>query len=618
MGSVCDQCNAVKFGSPLVHSTKGGSRSPTFLATFLNPLPSIMRLILLAVSALSLVRADELDELSNDETTGSAASSSAQASLPQFTPTSIQAPFVEQFADAEWSSRWTPSTATSGEEGQEEMNYVGRWAREEPHVFKGMDGDYGLVLKDDARRHAISAPLTQSIDNKDNTLVLQYEVKMQKGLECGGAYLKLLTESPEGIQAQQFSGDTPYTIMFGPDKCGSTNKVHFIFRHYNPIAKKYEEKHLTSPPVAKISKLSTLYTLIVKPDQTFEILINNKSAKTGSLLEDFTPAVTPAKEINDPEDKKPENWIEDAQIDDPKAVKPADWDEDAPYEIPDPEAEKPATWLDDEPELIADPDAAKPEDWDDEEDGTWIAPKVPNPKCASGTGCGEWIRPTIKNAAYKGKWFAPKIDNPEYKGVWAAKKIANPEYYEDLTPANFEPISGIGFELWTMQGDILFDNIVISHDPEDAQILAKDWQTKFAIEEAEESASAPKPSEDAKKLSGSSSFTSDPFGYITTEIHRFVTLFQLDPMFALKNQPEVAGGLLTALLTLFAILGSLIGLFSGPAAGPANPVKLKEKTGVTAVDKEPEFTAEGESIASGTDMDSPAVAAKARSASKKA
>jgi calnexin len=56
---------------------------------------------------------------------------------------------------------------------------------------------------------------------------------------------------------------TPFTIMFGPDKCGSTNKVHF-FRHKNPITGEWEEKHLVNPPAPKITKTTALYTLIVK------------------------------------------------------------------------------------------------------------------------------------------------------------------------------------------------------------------------------------------------------------------------------------------------------------------------------------------------------------------
>lgn len=49
---------------------------------------------------------------------------------------------------------------------------------------------------------------------------------------------------------------------------------------------------------------TALYTLIVRPDQTYEIKVNGETAKTGSLLEDFSPAVNPPKEIDDPEDQK--------------------------------------------------------------------------------------------------------------------------------------------------------------------------------------------------------------------------------------------------------------------------------------------------------------------------
>ena len=104
-----------------------------------------------------------------------------------------------------------------------------------------------------------------------------------------------------------------FLVVFGPDKCGTTNKVHFIFRHKNPKTGVFEEKHLNAPPPAKITKTSALYTLIVRPDNSYEILINSESAKKGSLLEDFTPPVNPPKEINDPNDKKPENWVDTAK-----------------------------------------------------------------------------------------------------------------------------------------------------------------------------------------------------------------------------------------------------------------------------------------------------------------
>ena len=44
------------------------------------------------------------------------------------------------------------------------------------------------------------------------------------GLECGGAYMKLLQDN-KALHADEFSNASPYVIMFGPDKCGATNKV---------------------------------------------------------------------------------------------------------------------------------------------------------------------------------------------------------------------------------------------------------------------------------------------------------------------------------------------------------------------------------------------------------
>lgn len=49
-----------------------------------------------------------------------------------------------------------------------------------------------------------------------------------------------------------------------------------------------------------------LYTLIVRPDQTYEVLIDNESKEKGSLFEDWD--MLPPKEIADPDAKKPEDW----------------------------------------------------------------------------------------------------------------------------------------------------------------------------------------------------------------------------------------------------------------------------------------------------------------------
>ena len=123
-------------------------------------------------------------------------------------------------------------------------------------------------------------------------------------------------------------------------------KTHIIFG--------YKGKNLeaTKNFPAKIDRLTHLYTLVVKPDNTFEYFIDGESQEKGSLY-DF-------------------------------------WAFVPPREIPDPEAKK-------------------PDDWDDEDDGEWEAPMIPNPAYK-----GEWTPRMIDNPEYKGEWKAPMIPNPEY------------------------------------------------------------------------------------------------------------------------------------------------------------------------------------------------------------
>lgn len=68
----------------------------------------------------------------------------------------------------------------------------------------------------------------------------RYEVNFQDGINCGGAYIKLLSDDTD---LQLFQDKTPYSIMFGPDKCGMSSKVHFIIRFKNPVTGEVEEKH---------------------------------------------------------------------------------------------------------------------------------------------------------------------------------------------------------------------------------------------------------------------------------------------------------------------------------------------------------------------------------------
>ncbi|CAL9138786.1 unnamed protein product [Musa acuminata var. zebrina] len=219
--------------------------------------------------------------------------------------------------------------------------------------------------------------------------------------------------------------------MFGPDKCGSTDKVHLILQHKNPKTGKFVEHHLKFPPSVPYDKLSHVYTAVLKPGNELQILVDGEEKRKANFLsaDHFEPTFIPPKTIPDPNDKKPEDWDERAKIPDSDAVKPDDWDEDAPMEIEDEEA------------------------------------------CEAAPGCGEWKRPMKRNAEYKGKWHAPLIDNPNYKGIWKPQVIDNPDYFE-LDKPDFEPITSIGIEIWTMQDGILFDNILIVSNEKKAEDAA--------------------------------------------------------------------------------------------------------------------------------------------------
>lgn len=411
---------------------------------------------------------------------------------PKEAPMKYKKPEVQGFAyiaepfdsQKDFNDQWSVSQAKKDGVEAALSKYDGQWVVDEPEGST-LKGDKGLILKEKAKHHAISTLLPTKFDFNDQPIIVQYEVKFQNALECGGAYMKLLSEDPK-LDLDEFTDKSGYTIMFGPDKCGEDSKLHFIFRHKNPKTGEFEEKHAKKPTgdFSKVfdDKKTHLFTLVVNPDNTFEVRVDKQVVNSGSLLSDFQPAVNPPVEIDDPSEKKPEDWDEREKIVDPVAKKPEDWDEDAPVKIADPKAKKPEGWYDDAPENIPDPNAVRPADWDDEEDGEWEPPQIPNPKCAE-IGCGEWKAPMIDNPSYKGKWSPPLISNTAYKGKWAPKKIPNPNFFEDKDPFKMTSIAAVGFELWSMTDEIVFDNIIISSEQSVVdQWTADTWDLKFTKE----------------------------------------------------------------------------------------------------------------------------------------
>lgn len=362
--------------------------------------------------------------------------------------------FKETF-DSTWEKRWTHSSwkKSDGTAGEFKLS-AGKWFGGEEEAAKG------IQTSENSKFYAAYAPLTKQFDNTKKDLVLQFSVKHEQDLDCGGGYIKLLpASSAKGIK--DFGGETPYSIMFGPDICGfSTKKVHVIFTYKG-------KNHLIKTDIpAETDTLTHVYTLVVKPDNTYQVLIDLKEKKSGSLEEDWD--LLPPKKIKDPKAEKPEDWDERPKIDDPEDVKPAGWD--------------------DIPATIADKDATKPDDWDDEEDGTWEPPTIPNPE-------------------YKGEFKAKQIDNPAYKGIWVAPDIDNPDYKPDPLLYNYKDLKYVGFELWQVKAGSIFDNIIVTNDLKEAEKLAEEtWgktheeeKTKMeAVKEAEKAAQAAEAKDAAK------------------------------------------------------------------------------------------------------------------------
>ncbi|KAL7456792.1 hypothetical protein ACHAWC_008257 [Mediolabrus comicus] len=332
--------------------------------------------------------------------------------------------FKEQFNDDGWKDRWTVSSDwKSKSELGEWTNTAGEWYADE--------SDKGIKTTNDARFYGLSAPMAKTFKSSNKKdLVIQYSVKHEQKIDCGGAYIKLLPGGKK-FDSKKFGGDTPYGVMFGPDICGANKRTHVIF-HYD---KKDDNLLIKKDVGCETDQLSHLYTLVLRPDNTFEVFVDNKSVRAGKLEDEFD--FLPEKEIKDPDQSKPDDWVDVKEIVDPEDVKPEGYD-DIPEEIPD-------------------PDATKPDDWDDEDDGEWEAPMMDNPD-------------------YKGPWKPKMIPNPDYKGPWVHPMIANPEYsYDDnMYAVCKDGCTHVGFELWQVKSGTIFDDIIVTDSLEEAQKFAEE------------------------------------------------------------------------------------------------------------------------------------------------
>jgi len=341
--------------------------------------------------------------------------------------------FRDDFSDSNWEKRWVISEKKPASERGLITLSAGKHFTDEVK-------ERGLKTSEDARFYHLSTEFPE-FNNKGKTLVLQYSLKQDQRIDCGGGYVKL----HPAINQKSYDGDSAYHIMFGPDICGSTRRTHVILT-------KDGKNHLIKEDVpTETDTVTHVYTLIIKPDNTFTVLTDNKESRAGNIEDAFD--ILEPKEINDPSISKPKDWVDETHIDDPTDFKPEGYDE-IPPEIDDPEASKPA-------------------DWDDELDGEWEAPRIPN-------------------SEYKGPWKPKRISNPEYKGEWVHPRIPNPKYVADANLYAFDSVKALGIEIWQVKSGSVFGNFLVTDDADlakkEADAILKRVPGERAAETAAEEA----------------------------------------------------------------------------------------------------------------------------------
>ncbi|CAK9293995.1 unnamed protein product [Gordionus sp. m RMFG-2023] len=254
--------------------------------------------------------------------------------------------FSETFENlVEYNAKWVKSQSFKLIDGKK-YKYDGVWGLENA-IKNGHVEDNGLLMKVRSKHYAISTPLFQPFQFDIYPFMLQYEVKFQKLVKCSGAYVKLISRRPD-LNLLLFNASTPYTLMFGPDLCGNDPKLHFVIGYRDPLNGIWEERHCKrsahslisyfpttghdseSPASTSNSTLTRLFTLILKPDSTFMLKIDNKVVNSGHLSRDFHSAFSSTEKVKKKVDPPPFYYCLRSDADNPKYI----WFFESPFRLP--------------------------------------------------------------------------------------------------------------------------------------------------------------------------------------------------------------------------------------------------------------------------------------------
>lgn len=110
----------------------------------------------------------------------------------------------------------------------------------------------GIQTSQDARFYALSSRF-EPFSNRDKTLVVQFTVKHEQNIDCGGGYVKLF---PASLSQEDMHGDSEYNIMFGgcplpsfpsPLRVVSTPSLTPLYRMCPPRPRHLRPRHQEGP-----------------------------------------------------------------------------------------------------------------------------------------------------------------------------------------------------------------------------------------------------------------------------------------------------------------------------------------------------------------------------------
>mmetsp|Transcript_19571 Transcript_19571/g.50162 ORF Transcript_19571/g.50162 Transcript_19571/m.50162 type:complete len:448 (-) Transcript_19571:114-1457(-) len=230
--------------------------------------------------------------------------------------------------------RWTKSELPTSKRGAFKLS-AGMYHREGDRAATGLQ-----TVGDGGRYFGISSVLdkqVESVDEVEDDIILQYTVKNEVDVQCGGSYVKLFEK---GIERHKLDTNSPFLIMFGPDYCGPSSAQLKILLSLPRLGagggeggggeengkgevekdgdgsdsrELYSFSDIIEYP---LDEFSHTYTLVIKRGgEEFELHVDGERRIKGRIADYFdvprqVPAGTPTS------------------IEDPTAVKPSEWDED--------------------------------------------------------------------------------------------------------------------------------------------------------------------------------------------------------------------------------------------------------------------------------------------------